>query len=631
MSEYERLTTDYIIISESGTEIPQVDRATKRWNVERSNLLNIATICVKSLMDSSLSAGTARILTEDFTLLEQFFTILEHIVQHGLKIKRVLLGARKEFIAVLEALESKIPSLTDILTNMRNISTIKTNLGKVRTWMRLALMQKILAEQMLAMVEERATLREFYEEHSFMLSEEGAVIAGMLVGLNVIDCNFDLKGVDLDNHFNIIDISFYLRDGNFLNKVHEEKEEEDTTLPDHKFEMILDQKAYLEQMNKTLSDSLAELKQQVLEREESEPNSENEVEELRNRLVSIIAEKERYKKDYDALSVEHNNRLQTVNADMSVERETYEQSRTGLNDLYLEASKKLEEETQERKELDIMLEEQRAMNKEKEVAMQLLEKDIHDKQDTLISLRKQLEDVKKINLEMHEKWQTSDAALKKQTSEWAAMEQNCARMIAQTKEMEKKVALTDAQNKQAEKISHQLGAKLAAVQAEKCTMETDFKVEREWRVNLQSELDSERAKCGKLSKEVQKMNSLEKENLELRTSLEKSESMVREQETALMEMGHKVNKSTTQADELKEMQAMMKDNQWLHDKDAAECQSCEQAFSLARRKHHCRNCGGIFCNSCSDNTMPLPSSAKPVRVCDMCHGTLLERYSSGAS
>ena len=47
-------------------------------------------------------------------------------------------------------------------------------------------------------------------------------------------------------------------------------------------------------------------------------------------------------------------------------------------------------------------------------------------------------------------------------------------------------------------------------------------------------------------------------------------------------------------------------------------------FSLL--KHHCRNCGGIFCNSCSDYTMPLPSSAKPVRVCDACYTALLQRY-----
>ena len=49
-----------------------------------------------------------------------------------------------------------------------------------------------------------------------MFCVAGGVIAGMLVGLNVIDCNFDLKGVHLDTHSNIIDISLYLRDGNYL-------------------------------------------------------------------------------------------------------------------------------------------------------------------------------------------------------------------------------------------------------------------------------------------------------------------------------------------------------------------------------------------------------------------------------
>lgn len=45
-------------------------------------------------------------------------------------------------------------------------------------------------------------------------------------------------------------------------------------------------------------------------------------------------------------------------------------------------------------------------------------------------------------------------------------------------------------------------------------------------------------------------------------------------------------------------------------------------------QHHCRNCGEIFCNSCSDNELPLPASPKPVRVCDTCHALLLQRCSS---
>lgn len=40
---------------------------------------------------------------------------------------------------------------------------------------------------------------EFYEPDALMMEEEGAVIVGLLVGLNVIDANLCLKGEDLDS------------------------------------------------------------------------------------------------------------------------------------------------------------------------------------------------------------------------------------------------------------------------------------------------------------------------------------------------------------------------------------------------------------------------------------------------
>ncbi len=45
-------------------------------------------------------------------------------------------------------------------------------------------------------------------------------------------------------------------------------------------------------------------------------------------------------------------------------------------------------------------------------------------------------------------------------------------------------------------------------------------------------------------------------------------------------------------------------------------------------QHHCRNCGGIFCYACSDNSVQLPSSAKPVRVCNSCQDQVLQRAST---
>ena len=40
--------------------------------------------------------------------------------------------------------------------------------------------------------------REFYEPGAIMLEEEAVVISGLLVGLNVIDCNLGIKDEDLD-------------------------------------------------------------------------------------------------------------------------------------------------------------------------------------------------------------------------------------------------------------------------------------------------------------------------------------------------------------------------------------------------------------------------------------------------
>jgi len=39
---------------------------------------------------------------------------------------------------------------------------------------------------------------DFYEPGAIMLEEEAQVIAGLLVGLNVIDCNMGIKDEDLD-------------------------------------------------------------------------------------------------------------------------------------------------------------------------------------------------------------------------------------------------------------------------------------------------------------------------------------------------------------------------------------------------------------------------------------------------
>ncbi|KAL8563692.1 hypothetical protein ACOMHN_050520 [Nucella lapillus] len=59
---------------------------------------------------------------------------------------------------------------------------------------------------------------------------------------------------------------------------------------------------------------------------------------------------------------------------------------------------------------------------------------------------------------------------------------------------------------------------------------------------------------------------------------------------------------------------------WVPDEQSAMCMSCKTLFTFVRRRHHCRNCGKIFCGRCSSNAVSLPhfGHSKPVRVCNHC-------------
>lgn len=67
-------------------------------------------------------------------------------------------------------------------------------MGRARAWLRVALMQKKLADYLKILVDNRdEELVDYFEPDALMMSDEAIIIVGLMVGLNVIDCNLCIK------------------------------------------------------------------------------------------------------------------------------------------------------------------------------------------------------------------------------------------------------------------------------------------------------------------------------------------------------------------------------------------------------------------------------------------------------
>jgi len=115
------------------------------------------------------------------------------------------------------------------------------------------------------------------------------------------------------------------------------------------------------------------------------------------------------------------------------------------------------------------------------------------------------------------------------------------------------------------------------------------------------------------------MNRTKKEMTRQQNDLQ---NKFQEQEETIKELAVKLEISIKREDEFREKDGL-RSSTWMKDEDVKECCQCKKDFSPLRRKHHCRNCGQIFCEQCANNKLALASSSKPVRVCDPCRNHIL--------
>ncbi|XP_061847702.1 protein RUFY3 isoform X5 [Colius striatus] len=376
---------------------------------ERMNLMNMAKLSIKGLIESALNLG--RTLDSDYAPLQQFFVVMEHCLKHGLKAKKTFLGQNKSFWGPLELVEKLVPEAAEITASVKDLPGLKTPVGRGRAWLRLALMQKKLSEYMKALINRKDLLSEFYEPNALMMEEEGAIIAGLLVGLNVIDANFCMKGEDLDSQVGVIDFSMYLKDGNSTKG----------SEGDGQITAILDQKNYVEELNRHLSATVNNLQAKVDALEKSNTKLTEELAVANNRIITLQEEMERVKEESSYI-LESNRKVT--------------KDRTADGQALTEARKQLKEETQLRLDVEKELEVQIGMRQEMELAMKMLEKDVCEKQDALVALRQQLDDLRALKHELSFKLQSSDMGVKQKSELNSRLEEKTNQMAATIKQLE---------------------------------------------------------------------------------------------------------------------------------------------------------------------------------------------------
>jgi hypothetical protein len=80
---------------------------------------------------------------------------------------------------------------------------------------------------------------------------------------------------------------------------------------------------------------------------------------------------------------------------------------------------------------------------------------------------------------------------------------------------------------------------------------------------------------------------------------------------------------------------------WKRDTEVNECEKCKKPFKVFLRRHHCRRCGGIFCEPCSSWKVDLQialagesnktvPNVKNARVCQQCYEDTMGAMAAGS-
>jgi early endosome antigen 1 len=239
--------------------------------------------------------------------------------------------------------------------------------------------------------------------------------------------------------------------------------------------------------------------------------------------------------------------------------------------------------------------------------------------DTLNKSRQQL-------LSQSEKLVLAKGTLEKEIVQFREREISAKNQLAQLEHL--KQSAIQRENEKHEKLQFQLARsaeikeQLTRLKNESVLAGEDLEREIGARNELEKRLEQmehDNGQMGTANKRLQaqiderktEFNEMDEQCRELTLTNQKLSASMSEARSTINELGRRL--AETQMAWENE-----KSRRWVDDESVNACQQCKEPFTMMVRRHHCRKCGGIFCYSCSNFTLVLPSSNKPQRVCQPC-------------
>uniref|UniRef100_A0A915DC63 RUN domain-containing protein n=1 Tax=Ditylenchus dipsaci TaxID=166011 RepID=A0A915DC63_9BILA len=206
---------------------------------ERANLLSITHLVLNSFLDDAIRAiGSWRQRPEKFLIFyKSLFPAILSLRKPETEIWTLIgeVGKRRSQ-----------QDMADSWNSISELTNLSTCISKFRAFWKLSITQKKLADYFQAIVDSDLVC-DFYEPWALLRSDKCSLLGGAFLALGVFDCNLLMEFDQLQEQVCSFDISPYLKLPTLLSDL----------------KIILDQKQYLEERNRQLSETIEHLKKKL--------------------------------------------------------------------------------------------------------------------------------------------------------------------------------------------------------------------------------------------------------------------------------------------------------------------------------------------------------------------------------